>query len=397
MKSTLITAALSIPLILTGCGSDSDTANNVNDACSALNDAQFNCGDMLTDLVEKGVRPVVAELSTSITSLDTAVDAYCADITSEANKTSAQTAWKAATAKVQKLQPMAFGPLANSAISPIYSWPVYDVETYDTDIVSNDSNNDFSLSGFGSRKGLLALEYILFTADGTITSDADSVTNWKNGKAPEVIQTARCNYAQLVADDLVIQANALQDEWQSFELASSANSQQAAANTVTQAFFYADKQIKDAKVKLALPQDSAGVFDASKLESQYANISKEHLINNLEGLKRIFTAADGVGIDDYLNAAGEEDVTIIMLSQIDASIANLEAIDGTLSEAVLEETTFTNCSTLANNESNATDLSDIEELCKFQYTIKQLTDTLKGDFVITTQFTVPASTAGDND
>ncbi|WP_396588124.1 imelysin family protein [Bermanella sp. R86510] len=396
MKSTLITAALSIPLILTGCGSDSDTANNVNDACSELNDTQFNCGDMLTDLVEKGVRPVVAELSTSITSLDTAVDAYCEE-TSEANKTSAQDAWKDAVANVQQLQPMAFGPLTDGAISPIYSWPVYNVETYDTDIVSNDSNNDFSLSGFGSRKGLLALEYILFTADGTITSEADSVTNWKNGKSDADIQTARCDYAQLVSDDLVIQANTLQDEWQNFELASSANSQQAAANTVTQAFFYADKQIKDAKVKLALPQDSAGVFDASKLESQYANISKEHLINNLEGLKRIFTAADGVGIDDYLIAADQEDVATTMLAQIDVSIANLEAIDGTLSEAVLEETTFTSCSTLANNGSNATDLSDIEELCKFQHTIKQLTDTLKGDFVLSTQFTVPASASGDND
>jgi hypothetical protein len=197
---------------------------------------------------------------------------------------------------------------------------------------------------------------------------------------------------------LASKAAEFENSWNNYTLASEASTKQAAANIATDAMFFADKQIKDAKVKAALPQATAETFDASKLESQFAKVSKEHLINNLKGLKRIFTANDnGQGLDDYLVAVGEAGVATTMITQIDAAITNLNAIEGTLNAAVVAETTFSNCSALANNESTATGLSDIEELCQFQYTIKQFTNELKGNFIIATKFTTPSSASGDND
>ncbi|MFY0641086.1 MAG: imelysin family protein [Bermanella sp.] len=384
--------------VLIGCGGSSGSSD-VADACSELESNTFSCNTMLNDLVDFGVKPVVAELNTDMLALDSNLTAYCAAIADGSKKDSAKAAWEDVVANIQQLQTMQFGPLGNGELAELYSWPSYGASLYDAEIVRQDNDPDiFTLSAGNSRKGLIALEYILFTGDGYTESGDNTVTNWENGKSTTEIQQARCDYALLVSDELVVQTEQLQNNWNNFNLTESASSQQAAANQVTQAFFYADKQIKDAKVKAALPQTSEGVFDSTKLESQFANVSKEHLINNLEGLKRIFTAnGEGVGIDDYLVAAGQSDVATTMINQLNTAIENLNDIDGTLIAAVDSGNSFETCSALANNESSATDLSDIDELCKFQYTIKQLTDTLKGDFVLTTSFTIPPSASGDND
>lgn len=384
--------------VLIGCGGSSGSSD-VADACSELESETFSCNTMLNDLVGFGVKPVIAELNTDMQALETSLTEYCAVITDENKKDSVKTAWESVIANIQQLQVMQFGPLGNGELTELYSWPSYGASLYDAEIVNlNNTPDSFTLSSGNSRKGLIALEYILFTDDGYTESDATVVTDWVSGKTTTEVQQARCDYALLVSDELDTQIEQLANNWAGFNLSDSASSKQTAANQVTQAFFYADKQIKDAKVKAALPQATTEVFDSTKLESQFANVSKEHLINNLEGLKRIFTAnGEGVGIDDYLVAAGQSDVASSMIDQLNAAIDNLNDIDGTLKAAVDNGVSFETCSALANNGSSATDLSPIDELCKFQYTIKQFTDTLKGDFVISTSFTIPSSASGDND
>jgi hypothetical protein len=304
---------------------------------------------------------------------------------------------------IQQLQAMEFGPSANTetGLSFFYSWEETSPLNVDIAVAKNTQSNA-GLSDINNRKELKAIEYILFSP-GTITnteSQNADVQNWitaTNGDTA-AIQNDRCDYAKLVTANLATKAVSFENSWNTYDLSSEAATAQAAANEVTDALFFADKKIKDAKVKAALPQATNGMFDESKLESQYAFKSKDHLINNLKGLKRIFTAnGAGQGLDDYLTAAGESDVATLMIDQIDQAITNLEAIEGTLYAAVVAETTVSNCIALATSENNATNLSDIEKLCNFQYTIKQFTDELKEDFIIATQFTTPASASGDND
>lgn len=384
--------------VLIGCGGSS--SSDVTDACSELDSATFSCNIMLNDLVDHGVKPVIADLNTSMLALESDITAYCSDIADGTKKDSAKTAWTNAVSNIQKLQSMQFGPLGNGELAELYSWPSYGASLYDAEIVNQNNDPDsFSLSSGNSRKGLIALEYILFTDDGYTESDSSAVTQWKNGKTIIEVQQARCDYALLVSDELVIQTNQLKDDFDTFSLSELSSSQQDAANQVTQAFFYADKQIKDAKIKAALPQASEGVFDSTKLESQFAHASKDHLINNLEGLKRIFTAnGEGVGVDDYLIAAGQSDVAMRMNNQLDAAIANLEEIDqGSIFDAVSNASDKSACINLAGSGDYTNASADIDVICAFQFTIKEFTDTLKGDFVLSTSFTTPASASGDND
>lgn len=394
--------AVSSALILTACGGGSGTGSSATqDACKNLESGTFNCSTMLKDLVEQSVRPVVSDLKTNLTQLNTDTIAYCSDIDVTANLNSAKESWLTVMNNIQQLQAMEFGPSANAdtGLSSFYSWEETSPLNIDIEIAKN-AQFDAGLSTINNRKELKAIEYILFSPSTITNTITEVVQNWStatNGD-PAVIQNDRCDYAQLVTANLATKAVDFENNWNTYELSSEAATAQAAANEVTDALFFADKKIKDAKVKAALPQATNGVFDESKLESQYAFKSKEHLINNLKGLKRIFIAnGAGQGLDDYLTAAGESDLAALMVDQIDQAIANLEAIEGTLYAAVVAETTVSNCIALATSENNATNLSDIEELCNFQYTIKQFTDELKEDFIIATQFTTPASASGDND
>ena len=401
LKNILV---LSSALLLTACGgSSSSSTSSQADACDDLATSTFNCSTMLTDLVEQGVRPLVSDLKTQLSQLNSATITYCEDISNSANLTTAKDAWLTTMVTIEQLQAMEFGPSANTdtGLKSFYSWQEASPLNIDLEIAAN-TQSSAGLSSINNRKELTAIEYILFSP-GTITNTASAnqdMQDWiaaSSGNATQ-IQNDRCDYAKLVTANLASKATEFETSWNNYTLASEADTKQAAANIATDAMFFADKQIKDAKVKAALPQATAEVFDASKLESQFANVSKEHLINNLKGLKRIFTANEnGQGIDDYLVAVNEADLATLMISQIDAAISNLEAIEGTLNAAVTAGTSFETCSALANNGSNADGLSDIEELCKFQFTIKQFTDELKEDFIIATKFTTPSSASGDND
>jgi predicted lipoprotein len=364
---------------------------------------------MLADLVEQGVRPLVSNLKTQLTQLNTDTVAYCADISQADKLTAAENAWLSVMETVQQLQAMEFGPSAdtNTGLKSFYAWEEASPLNIDLAIAAN-TQSDAGLPGINNRKELTAIEYILFSP-GTITNTASQnsdMQNWITATADSnadiqnaAIQNDRCDYAKLVTANLANKATDFETSWNAYSLASEVSTKQAAANEVTDALFFADKQIKDAKVKAALPQASGENFDALKLESQFANVSKTHLINNLVGLKRIFTANDnGHGLDDYLASANQADVAIKMIDQIDAAIDNLEEIEGSIVTAVSGvSNSDATCINLAGSGLYSDTSSDIDVLCAFQYTIKQFTDTLKGDFIIATKFTTPASASGDND
>lgn len=407
LKNILV---LSSALLLTACGgSSSSSTSSQADACDDLKSNTFDCTVMLTDLVAQGVRPLVSELKTQLSQLNTDTVSYCADINDSANLTTAKNAWLSAMATIEQLQAMEFGPSANTetGLKSFYTWQEVSPLNIDLAIAAN-AQSAAGLSSISNRKELTAIEYILFSP-GTITNTTSSnqdMQDWiaATENADENLQSVniqndRCDYAKLVTANLASKATEFETSWNNYTLASEAGTKQAAANIATDAMFFADKQIKDAKVKAALPQATAEVFDASKLESQFANASKEHLINNLKGLKRIFTANEnGQGLDDYLVAVGEEDVSITMITQIDAAILNLEAIDqGSVKEAVNNAIDQSACINLAGSGNYSNTSSDIDVICAFQYTIKQLTDTLKGDFIFATKFTTPTSASGDND
>lgn len=393
--------------LLAGCGGSSGGAGGsaTTDACKELDNDTFSCADMVNDLVEFGVRPLTDDFATQAQALHDATNTYCAPLIADgtdtdANLTAAQNAWVAAAETVQQLAVMQFGPLGNddTDFPSIYAWPTVSACNVDLQVVSGSLASD-------NRAGMFAMEYLLFSDKGSkscTTEQSTTVNEWFNDNNEAARQVDRCEYAQLVADDLVEKATAMETAWNSYDLSTAGSTLQAAAGKVTDALFYIDKQTKDAKIKAALPQATDESFDATVLESQFANDSKEAIIANLQGAKRILIANDvaaNTGFDDYFAALGRDDITTDMVTALDQAIANAQAIDGTIFAALSSATdeNVQSCINYANDGQYSDGLSDLMTFCALQYNIKMFTDILKGDFVQATSFTVPASADGDAD
>ena len=401
-------AVLSLGMLaLAGCGGSSG-GGSVSDACNELSgDENFSCDTMLVDLVAQGVVPVIDVFEANLAQLNTKVREYCGEINNQTKLEAAESAWQSVMAPLQQLQVMKFGPNADldNGLTSFYDWETANPYNIDISIAKSALFEQIGLPISDNEKDLVAIEYVLF-APGEIQTYEDpskensNVKEWREGSTATKVQQDRCNYAQLITIDMVNRVATLKSSWQQFDLGSVSSSKQVAANEVAQALFYIDKKTKDLKIKALLPQAGADSFNPNKVESEYAHISKEHIIENLKGLKAIFTANGNMGLDDYLIAAGQSSVANDMLATVNAAITNAEAIDGSIFDAVNVGSNQQSCITLAASglyDADETNSSDIDTLCALQYTLKQFTDILKGDFILTTSFTVPASADGDND
>jgi predicted lipoprotein len=384
-------APLLLTLPLMGCGSGSTSAALTTDTCQQLESDTFSCTTMLQDITTV-TQQTVATLKTDLTQLDTAIATYCS-VQNANNLQAAQVKWSSTLATVQQLEVMQFDVI-DSARDNFYNWPLNDTCKVDLQIAT-DPNQDITGVATG-RRGLNAVEYILFEED-TLQSCigvSTSIKTWFEDTSQANRKKARCDYAKLITADLVDRATSLATELSSQNLAGQTGTLQAAANRISDALFYVDKQTKDAKIISVLPQTEDADFKATSLESQFAHLSKAHLQNNLLGARAIFTANDQTGLEDYLIAAGQASLATNMLAALDAATATLESIEGSFHTAVSNASSQSAC---INSTVYVAGDSDITKLCVLQKNLKAFTDLLKEDFVMVLKFTKPAAADGDND
>lgn len=397
--------------VIAGCGGSG--SGGVSDACDALASDTFNCDSLLEDTVSEAVLPLVRDFELKLTDLNSKVFAYCEDPTKLAD---AQLAWSAVMTPLQQLQVMNFGPSLDEdhSLLSFYDWETADPYAIDIAIAKSTLFDAIDLPTIDNEKDLVAVEYILFDIAAIQTyskNENSNVYDWRTGKTGDQaqqdvqIQQDRCEYANLVTSELVLRAADLSFAWETLEFLEFFEIKQTGANEIATALFYVDKKLKDEKIKKALPQadDVKSGFKVEKLESKYANESKEALLNNLIGAKTLLTLNDldnsKTGLDDYLAAAGQQDVADEMIAALDEALANVAEINnpGILFDAVNDASDETACKTASGNGTYLAGSSDIITFCALQYQVKAFTDILKGDFTFLTSFTIPASASGDND
>ena len=167
------------------------------------------------------------------------------------------------------------------------------------------------------------------------------------------------------------------------ESSSAYASPQSALDDVLKAMVYVDIYTKDEKLGLPAGCSSgvcSGTSDPEQLESPWARHSKENIIENLESFQRLFLGgepgSDGVGFDDFLRARGAGDLADAMTRDIADAITAVAAIDGTMAEALVA------------------DLASVEAA---YHAVRKVTDSLKGDFVVSLQLRLPGEGAADVD
>ena len=329
--------------------------------------------------------------------------AWREELTDE-NHQVAQDAWRDANAVWQRLEVMQVGPAGTAGRrvggedlrDVIYSFPMSNPCRIDQELEAERYLDD----GWADRaqfnvRGLDALEYLLFFTQSA-NSCPESVSLNRQGQWNQLVdmgtttlQSRRASFAHVLAMSLSQSAEALAETWATdgtftanfVQGAEPYESPKQALDQVYAGLFYLDKFVKD--LKLGKPAGITPDCDAEtcpdSVESKFATVSKENLVNNLRGLKMVFTGGPDDsfdGFDDLLIAEGSDSLAVTLMAKIEAAIESVEAIEGSLAEAIRQ------------NDGQVTVAYEA---------VKTLNDDFKTEFVTVLNLSVPQEGAGDND
>ncbi len=363
-------------------------------------DDGFNRQAMLQHLAETVIRPETQAFAEATKTLENATVAYRSSL-SAADLDAARDAWRNAMNAWQRLEMMQIGPAgASDSVlggadlrDEIYSWPLINKCRVDQELVEGAYQNEGTFASEAVNvRGLDALEYLLFQ-EGTQNAcapqnDINAQGTWSTIVAE--VDQRRADYAAAVASILDGHATQLRNAWEGSFLPAYVGagsdtsvypSQRDALNATSDALFYLEKQTKDAKLGVPLAIIDCGAAGCPDTpESKVALHSKQQIQQNIAGFRALFTGGvgeDALGFDDWLRAAGAEDVADAMLADLGSAEAALLAIDEpTLTEA------------LAEDPASVTALFDA---------LSELAVHLKTDFVTVLDLELPAAVEGDND
>ena len=278
----------------------------------------------------------------------------------------------------------------------IYSWPSVNPCRIDQQIVSQGYlDPSFFSANLVNTYGLDALEYLLFSSEAGNSCPTQVAINSEGSWAAlgdTEVNRRRASYTLAVATEVVRRTDELVTLWEpsggNFLSALTTAGQEgspyvdlhSALNALFQAMIYLETTVKD--LKLATPLGLIGCDTETcpqAFESQYADHSLENIKANLAGLRSILTggmAEDSLGFNELLVFAEHPELGDALLASLDATVQNLDSIDGT---ALQNITTGT------------------DALLGVHSSIKTLADLLKVEVAMALFLELPQEAAHDND
>ncbi|HET6582006.1 MAG TPA: imelysin family protein [Nannocystaceae bacterium] len=389
-------------------GDDDSAGGDDGPADDTANSGAVDRGDVLASIATRVVVPTTADFTAAADALEAATAAYAQamadDPASAADELAAvEAAFHSAFAHWQLLEVMQVGPLGASTITiagedlrdAIYSWPTVNPCRVDQRLADAGYEADgFFTDNLVLAYGFAALEYLVFVHEAAhaCPTQVQLDAAW-NGLGLAEIERRRAAYAHVVAVGISRQADALASRWSpdgddfASLLArpggdSPYESEAQALDEVFRAMFYLDSTTKDAKLgrPLGLAEGCASTPCPELLESPHGGDAGPAIVANLQALRLLVTGgpdpATADGFDDLLAEAGHPEIGESLLADIDAAIAEIEAIEEPLQSVIV---------------------ADPARVQSAYDAIKRVTDALKGPFVMTLMLTIPMEGAGDAD
>jgi uncharacterized protein len=319
------------------------------------------------------------------------------------NAADARSAFRTAVSRFERAEPLKFGPLARSSSlggqnlgDKIYTpFSAIDRCAIDRQIALGMYGPKDIASAPARQRGLGAFEYLAYYvgSDNGCQAAIDINTNgsWAALSAEELAQR-RADFAAAIAADVLSLVDQGLEAWsekggdfygQITEPGGKLfRDQQSALNTISNAMFYVELDVKD--VKLGRILNRAGTTCQAltcpdALEAPLSGLSAQNLRDNLAGFRDVFqgcgTGNRGLGFDDWLDAVGASLTKTSMLDALAGAEAAVNAIPS------LERA-------LSENPASVMAAYDA---------VKKLTDRLKGELPSALGVEPPAGLEGDND
>ena len=364
---------------------------------------EFDRNALLTSYAENVMLPAVREFAAAAADLASATTALVA---APEERDTARAAWRSAMLSWQALEVLQVGPAGSPGMmmggeglrDEIYSWPIVNPCRIDQETArGNYADSDFFSTQLVNVRGLDALEYLLFAPDDGNACGASVDINmdgtWQALVTAGDVARRRAAYAAGAAADVAARAVQLRQAWEpaagnfAAQLATAGQSgslyptAQSAVDDVFAGLFYVELVVKDEK--LAAPAgivpDCTTDVCPDLVESPWADVSKQQILANLAVARRVLLGGEtavATGFDDFLRARGAAALATTMLGALAEAIVAVEAIPGTMLEALA---------------------SDPDAVRDAHAALKSFTDPLKSQFVTVLNLTIPQEGAGDND
>ena len=389
----VLSLACALALVSAGCGGNGSSRADANSI-------DFDRGAMLANVGENIILPIYSQLDSGADSLSSATAAYCAALgtAGEADAlAAARSAWRETMVAWQTAEGMLFGPAAmddSTLRDQIYSWPVVSSCAVDQDVMIKRGDPAYDIGArLVNRRGLDALEYLLFNESLDHTCQPQNAPQGWDDLPEADKKAARCAFAGDAASDLAARAQSAIDAWDpqsgnfqgdfagAGQSGSSFESAQAALNVVSDAMFHLDSQVKDLKLGKPAGIVMNGCTEPQsacliELESQHAGHSRENIAANLAGFEMLYSGANGLGFEDFLRAAGADQLADTMKADLSAAIAAADAIPSPMADALT---------------------TDYDKIAAAHGAVKKVTDNLKSQFLTVLGLDIPDDAAADND
>ena len=282
----------------------------------------FEREDMLRETAQNVILPAYAQFSADLDQLAADFSQFEASPNQESFD-ALRSSFLHAYQSWQPCSPIEIGPAAEQSLR-------FSVNTFPLDTAQVNAN---LLSGWDNlysaqnndAKGLPALDYLLFNSD-----DFNALT-----------QPSRMQYFKENLDLVSEKLNEVNDAWKNgyaeeFALNTGTDVGSSLGLMVNELNFDFEL-IKNAKVAIPLGLKTLGVAQPEMVEAVYSDASKDLLIQNLNGIKDLFTGSDGLGIDDYLNSLGAKYGSQYLSDAIIDRFESCEAKANTLGSSLKSE------------------------------------------------------------
>lgn len=360
---------------------------------------------VLADLGNDVILPTLRQLDTRADALSAAVTALAAAPENADARTTAQTEWREAMTLVQRAEVFQIGPGARSSEAGgqdlrdlMYAFPllsqcgIHQAAYANTPVTETTPINE---------TGMGALEYLLFSDnDNPACPPGDGVDG----------QARRAAHAGRIATRVAAVTEQLRTAWeptggnfvQTFATAGPGNMTydmpQDALDAISVGLFYTEKETKDRKVANAIGLGVTGlppcgtVSCPERVESPFAMASGQHIRDNLQAFRDLFTGLDGgMGLNDLLQGIGRSDIASKLITQADAALAAADLLTDRFEAEVAAIPSREACINASSARMGA------PAACALHGLIGAMTDTYRAEVTSALNLRIPAAAAGDND
>lgn len=299
----------------------------------------YDRATMLKTTADSVITPSYVALADACNQLNTSAVSFSGNVNA-GTLTDLRNNWNNAIAKWMRCEMFNFEYAnANSLNNQIDAWPV-DIAVIESEIHGSSTIDESYIASTGTtRKGLSALEDLLYGANNNQQEVLDSFTT-------SAFAARRLQYLQAVCAHIKTQSQAAATDWNGGTSYNHFISQtqldiSGSMNLLVNGLIEHIEFVRKNKVGKPLGTDNGGVADGSLAENRYAPRSIENIKENIAAWRDIITAKSGTGLDDYLDHVDAQyngqKLSTALVTQMDVCIQKADAVTLPLSAAVTQQ------------------------------------------------------------